>query len=118
MCLAVPGRILEIEERDMTRMARVDFGGVVKEVCLEYLPEIEVGDYAIVHVGFAIQRLDEASARETLALFEGLGIMDEEFGDAWGRAAREAGAERPAGTELPVRTELPGSTPSGTEVTR
>jgi len=44
--------------------------------------------------------------------------MDEEFGDAWGRAAREAGAERPAGTELPVRTELPGSTPSGTEVTR
>jgi hydrogenase expression/formation protein HypC len=100
MCLAVPGKILEIEERDLTRMARVDFGGVVKDVCLEYLPDIEVGDYAIVHVGFAIQRLDEASAQETLTLFEGLGIMDEEFGDAWGRAAREAGAHRPDGTEL------------------
>ena len=100
MCPAVPGKILEIEERDLTRMARVDFGGVVKDVCLEYLPDIEVGDYAIVHVGFAIQRLDEASAQETLTLFEGLGIMDEEFGDAWGRAAREAGAHRPAGTEL------------------
>jgi hydrogenase expression/formation protein HypC len=89
MCLAVPGKILTIEERDQTRMASVDFGGVVKEVCLEYLPDVAVGDYAIVHVGFAIQRLDEASALETLALFENLGIMDEEFGDQWGRAARE-----------------------------
>src|SRR5262249_25122741 len=106
MCLAVPGRILEIEERDLTRMARVDFGGVVKDVCLEYPPDIDVGDYAIVHVGFAIQRLDEDSARETLELFEGLGIMDEEFGDAWGRAAREAGAQRPAGTEMAGGSEV------------
>jgi hydrogenase expression/formation protein HypC len=93
MCLAVPGKILEITERDMTRMARVDFGGVVKDVCLAYLPDIEVGDYTIVHVGFAIQRLDEDSALETLALFESLGLMDEEFGDQWGRAAAEARAE-------------------------
>jgi len=49
-------------------------------VCLAYLPDIAVGDYTIVHVGFAIQKLDEASARETLALFESLGILDEEFG--------------------------------------
>jgi hydrogenase expression/formation protein HypC len=99
MCLAVPGKILQIEDRDHTRMAAVDFGGVVKDVCLAYLPDIAVGDYAIVHVGFAIQRLDEASARETLELFENLGIMEEEFGDQWGRAAREAGADRPPGTE-------------------
>ncbi|MFJ9031881.1 HypC/HybG/HupF family hydrogenase formation chaperone [Streptomyces sp. NPDC102274] len=98
MCLAVPGRVLEIEERDGTRMAQVDFGGVVKDVCLEYVPEMKVGDYAIVHVGFALQRLDEESAKQTLRLFANLGVLEEEFGDAWGRAAREAGAERPAGT--------------------
>jgi len=95
MCLAVPGRVTEIEERDGTRMARVDFGGVVKDVCLAYLPEVETGEYVIVHVGFALQRLDEESARASLELFEQLGLLDEEFGDAWGRAAAEAGAERP-----------------------
>ena len=98
MCLAVPGRVTSIEERDQTLMAQVDFGGIAKEVCLQYLPDAEVGDYVVVHVGFAIQRLDEQSARETLELFDKIGIMDEEFGDSWGRAAREAGAERPAGT--------------------
>jgi len=92
MCLAVPGKIISIEERDETRMAKVDFGGVVKDVCLAYLPEIQVGDYTIVHVGFALQKLDEASALETLALFESLGVLDEEFGDAWDQAARQAGA--------------------------
>jgi hydrogenase expression/formation protein HypC len=95
MCLAVPGKVLDVEDRDLTRMAKVDFGGVVKDVCLAYLPDIQVGDYTIVHVGFAIQKLDEASALETLALFESLGIMDEEFGDQWGRAAHEAGEQRP-----------------------
>ncbi len=103
MCLGVPGRVEEVWEADGTRMATVDFGGVRKEVCLAYVPDLTVGDYTIVHVGFAIQKLDEASALETLALFESLGIMDEEFGDQWGRAAAEAGAERPAGTE-PVET--------------
>ncbi|AQW55066.1 HypC/HybG/HupF family hydrogenase formation chaperone [Stenotrophomonas sp. NPDC087984] len=89
MCLAVPGRVVGIEERDGTPMARVDFGGVVKDVCLAYLPEIQVGEYAIVHVGFAIQRLDEESALATLRLFERIGALDEEFGDAWERAAAE-----------------------------
>jgi hydrogenase expression/formation protein HypC len=73
MCLAVPGRVTGIEERDETLMAQVDFGGITKEVCLQYVPDAEVGDYVVVHVGFAIQRLDEQSARETLALFEELG---------------------------------------------
>ncbi|MEU5545974.1 HypC/HybG/HupF family hydrogenase formation chaperone [Streptomyces sioyaensis] len=91
MCLAVPGKVLDIEERDGTRMATVDFGGVVKEVCLEYVPDLQVGEYAIVHVGFALQRLDEESARQTLALFEELGLLQEEFGDPW-EAAVASGA--------------------------
>jgi hydrogenase expression/formation protein HypC len=91
MCLAVPGKVVSIEERDGTRMAKVDFGGAVKDVCLAYLPEIEVGDYAIVHVGFALQRLDERSALATLDLFARIGALEEEFGDAWSRAAAEAG---------------------------
>jgi hydrogenase expression/formation protein HypC len=99
MCLAVPGRVLDVEERDGTRMARVDFGGVVKEVCLEYLPDLRVGEYAIVHVGFALQRLDEESARQTLALFDELGLMEEEFGDPWAQAAAGAGTENPVEAE-------------------
>ncbi|MFJ2778692.1 MULTISPECIES: HypC/HybG/HupF family hydrogenase formation chaperone [unclassified Kitasatospora] len=102
MCLAVPGRVMEIEERDGTRMAVVDFGGVVKEVCLEYLPDLEVGEYAIVHVGFALQRLDEESARRTLDLFTELGLLQEEFGDPWEAAGGAPGAFDAAG---PSRSE-------------
>lgn len=60
-------------------MATVEFGGVTKQVCLAYVPDVVVGDYTIVHVGFALTRLDEASALETLALFDSLGLIDEEF---------------------------------------
>ncbi|MGH8860538.1 MAG: HypC/HybG/HupF family hydrogenase formation chaperone [Jatrophihabitantaceae bacterium] len=95
MCLAVPGKVTEIWEKDGTRMATVDFGGVEKEVCLEFVPEIEIGDYTIVHVGFALQRLDEQSALETLALFREMGELDREFGDAWQIAAAEAGEDVP-----------------------
>ena len=62
-------------------MAQVDFGGVTKEVCLEYVPDIQVGEYTIVHVGFALQRLDEQSAIETPRAFRQLGELDAEFGD-------------------------------------
>ena len=97
MCLAVPGRVVEIRESDGTRMADLDFGGVVKQVCLEYLPDLAVGEYAIVHVGFALQRLDEESALRTLKLFEELGLLQEEFGDPWEAAAGqgEAAAGQP-----------------------
>jgi hydrogenase expression/formation protein HypC len=95
MCLAVPGRVLSIAEVDGTPMADVDFGGVRKEVCLQYVPDAVVGDYVVVHVGFAIQRLDEESARQTLADFERLGLLEEEFGDGFSRAARQAGVETP-----------------------
>ena len=90
MCLAVPGRVLSVELQDGTTMAQVDFGGLTKEVCLSYIPDVEVGEYVIVHVGFAIQRLDEKSALETLANFEKLGILEEEFGDGLARAAKQA----------------------------
>ncbi|MFE1073161.1 HypC/HybG/HupF family hydrogenase formation chaperone [Streptomyces sp. NPDC058783] len=91
MCLAVPGQVVDIRQEDGIRMASVDFGGVVKEVCLDYLPDITPGEYAIVHVGFAIQRLDEESALATLGLFKEIDALDEEFGDPWARAAAEAG---------------------------
>lgn len=86
MCLGIPGKILEIYEQHGTRMGKVDFDGIQKEVCLAYLPELEVGDYTIVHVGFAITKLDEDSAKETLALFHEMGVLGEEL------AAEEAEA--------------------------
>jgi hydrogenase expression/formation protein HypC len=82
MCLAVPGQIVEIFAAQGTRMAKLDFGGIQKQVCLAYLPDAVVGDYAIVHVGFAISRIDEASAQETLRHFRELGILEEELGMA------------------------------------
>ena len=94
MCLAVPGQVVARYERDGTTMAEVDFGGVRKQVCLSYLPDVVAGDYVIVHVGFAIQRLDEQAARETLAEFRHLGVLEEEFGDAFAAAARQAAGER------------------------
>jgi hydrogenase expression/formation protein HypC len=93
MCLAVPGRVVGLSEKDGTRMAEVDFGGVRKQVCLQYLPDVGTGDYVIVHVGFAIQRLDERSARESLAEYERLGVLEEEFGDGFSAAARQAAGE-------------------------
>lgn len=105
MCLAVPGQVMSVAERDGTVMAQVDFGGVTKEVCLEYIPDVRVGEYVVVHVGFAIQRLDEVSAQETLANFEKLGILEEEFGDGFEIAARQAGIEAPTKAPAPAPQE-------------
>ncbi len=80
MCLAIPGRVEEIYQAGELRMGKINFGGIVKEACLAYLPDIVVGDYTIVHVGFAISRIDEASAKETLRLFSEMGLLDEELG--------------------------------------
>lgn len=95
MCLAVPGKILRMEDRDGTLMSVVDFGGVRKDVCLQYIPDARVGEYVVVHVGFAIQRLDEQSAMRTLAEFEHLGVLKEEFGDGFELAAQQAGLTNP-----------------------
>ncbi len=80
MCLGVPGKVTDIRDDRGTKMATVDFGGVTKEVCLAYVPEAEVGDYTIIHAGFAITLLDEASALETLAMMRDVGLLDEELG--------------------------------------
>ncbi len=68
MCLGIPGKVTEIYRDQELLMGKVDFGGVKKQVCLEYLPGIVVGDYALVHVGFALSRIDEEEARQVFAL--------------------------------------------------
>ena len=68
MCLGIPGKVVEIRDEGPLRMALVDFGGVRKEACLAYLPEVQLGDYVIVHVGFAISQLDEDEAMKTLEI--------------------------------------------------
>lgn len=73
-------------------MGRVNFGGVVKRVCLDYVPEIEVGDYTIVHVGFALSKIDEETAEKTLAEFRAMGVLDEELADEEEQFARAANA--------------------------
>jgi hydrogenase expression/formation protein HypC len=73
MCLGVPGKLLEVYTRDDLAMGKVEFGGIVKEVCLVYTPDAEVGDYVLVHVGFALSRLDEAEAREIFSYLEQIG---------------------------------------------
>jgi hydrogenase expression/formation protein HypC len=80
MCLAIPGRIVEVNEDGLMRMGRVDFGGVTREICLAYVPEAQIGDYVIVHVGFAISQLDEDEAQETIQLLMESGILGEEPG--------------------------------------
>ena len=90
MCLAVPGQVESIHDDGGVRMGRVNFGGVVKEICLAYLPDIAVGDYTIVHVGFAISRIDEASAQQTLRTFAEIGLLEEALEEL--RAGDEADA--------------------------
>ena len=77
MCLAIPGKVMEFHQTDGLRMSRVDFGGVSREACLEYLPEAAIGDYVLVHAGFAISRVDPEEAARTLRLLEEMGQLDE-----------------------------------------
>jgi hydrogenase expression/formation protein HypC len=77
MCLAIPGKVIEVFEDHGLRMGRVDFGGTVKKACLAQLPEVGVGDYVLVHVGFALSLVDPAEAERTYRLLEELGLLDE-----------------------------------------
>src|SRR3990172_9067587 len=79
MCLGIPGKVTHLYETNGMKMGKVDFGGVVKEACLEYLPEIQVGDYAIIHVGFGISQLDEEEAQQTLALLREMDMLASEL---------------------------------------
>jgi hydrogenase expression/formation protein HypC len=80
MCLGVPGKIINIYEQNGLSMAKVDFGDVFREACLNYVPEAQVGEYCIIHVGFAISILSEVEAFETLDLLREIGSFDEELG--------------------------------------
>ena len=80
MCLGVPGKIIELFEMEGLKMGKVDFGGVVREACLEYVPEAEQGDFVVVHVGFAISMLSEEEARETLELLREIMDLEDELG--------------------------------------
>ncbi|MEX0669864.1 MAG: HypC/HybG/HupF family hydrogenase formation chaperone [Pirellulales bacterium] len=90
MCLAVPALVESIRDEHGTRMGRVNFGGVVKDICLAYVPDIAVGDYTIVHVGFAISKIDEASALATLQTFAELGLLEESLEELRGGDAADS----------------------------
>jgi hydrogenase expression/formation protein HypC len=79
MCLGIPGKVVEIYQTNDMKMGKVDFGGVIKETCLEFLPDIQVGDYTIIHVGFGISQLDEAEAQRTLEMLREMEMLADEL---------------------------------------
>jgi len=85
VCLGIPGRVVEIYEQDGLRMGKVDFGGgVIREACLAYVPELQIGDYTLIHVGFAISKVDEEEAHKTLALLAELETFSGDLPDPAG----------------------------------
>ena len=96
MCLAIPGKVEEILSEGDLRIGRVNFGGIVKRVCLDYVPDIEVGDYTIVHVGFALSKIDPEEAEKTLDLFREMGMLDEELASEEEALARAAASPQSA----------------------
>jgi hydrogenase expression/formation protein HypC len=101
MCLAIPGKVEEITTEGGLRVGRVNFGGVVKRVCLDYVPEVVVGDYTIVHVGFALSKIDEETAKQTLEDFRAMGVLDAELEseeEAFARAAAAPQSSCPDGS--------------------
>ncbi len=90
MCLGIPGKVIETYDKDGVQMGKVDFDGIVKEICLSFVPDAVVGDYTIVHVGFGITKVDEASAHDTLALMKDMGILASELDANVALATEEA----------------------------
>ena len=91
MCLGIPGQITALTDTDGLLMGTVDFGGVRKDVCLEYVPDAHVGEYVIVHVGFAIARIDQVEAERTLEVLRAMGdAVEAELGQPLPPAAKEA----------------------------
>jgi len=80
MCLGVPGKIVETYQAGGLKMGKVDFGGVVRETCLEYVPQAEIGDYVVIHVGFAISLVSEEEAQATLEILREIMRLEEELG--------------------------------------
>ena len=79
MCLAIPGKVEQIEVKDGVRLGRVLFGGIARQACLDFVPEARQGDYVIVHVGFAISVVDKDEAERTYALLESMGVLADEL---------------------------------------
>jgi len=79
MCLGIPGKVIKIYQTNDMKMGKVDFGGVIKETCLEFLPDIQVGDYTIVHVGFGISQLDEEEAQRTMEMLREMEMLADEL---------------------------------------
>lgn len=81
MCLAVPGKIISIDETNPElKMAKVNFGGVMKDICIQWLPDVKVGEYILAHVGFALNKIDEKDAEDTLKILQEMGdLNDSEF---------------------------------------
>jgi hydrogenase expression/formation protein HypC len=79
MCLGIPGKVVEIYQANDMKMGKVDFGGVIKETCLEFLPDIKVGDYTIIHVGFGISQLDEEEAQRTMEMLREMEMLADEL---------------------------------------
>jgi hydrogenase expression/formation protein HypC len=103
MCLGIPGRITEVRDENGLAMGRVDFGGVRKEACLAYVPDAGVGDYVIVHVGFAISKVDEEEALRTLEILNEMGdLVQQEL------ATMGPGMSTPAVLDDPAPTVSPG----------
>jgi len=80
MCLGIPGKIIELYEANGLMMGKVDFGGVTREACLAYVPEAMIGDYTLIHVGFALSIISEQEARETLELIQQIADLNSELG--------------------------------------
>lgn len=78
MCLGIPGKVVELYDNNGLKMAKIDFNGVIKEACMEYLPEIKIGDYTIIHVGFGLSIVDEKEAKETMDLLNQIAAIEEE----------------------------------------
>ncbi len=112
MCLGIPGKVIEVRDESGLRMGRVDFGGVRKDACLSYVPDIALGDYVIVHVGFAISKVDEEEALRTLELLSHMGdLVQQEL------ATMGPGMSMPAVVDDPIGgTGLPsaGAAPTAT----
>ncbi|HYA61925.1 MAG TPA: HypC/HybG/HupF family hydrogenase formation chaperone [Candidatus Sulfotelmatobacter sp.] len=79
MCLAIPGKVAQIDEKDGVRCGRVQFGGITRQACLDFVPEVKEGDYVMVHVGFAISVVDKDEAERTYALLESMGLLADEL---------------------------------------
>jgi len=98
MCLAVPGKIVETKEENGSRLGRVQFGGITRQVQLDFVPEAGIGDYVIVHVGFALSKVNAEEAERTYRLLEEMGMLEEELG---------------SGQDSGVRSQDSGSSGSG-----